>query len=200
MFRGLADRALRRAFAAISGIVVASFLALHLLTATLLAEIQRPRFTGSEACKFCHLKAYEGWKKTRMANVIRDPTQHLEAVLGDFTHADPIRTFPLGEVTFVYGSRFKQSNMYHRQLRCFDCHQVHSDTVSNLPISGNALCLGCHNKENPASLKGTVEEHAYHAANSPGSQCTSCHTGKSNAWATKALVAWTSTSPWRVTQ
>ncbi|MBB5057734.1 putative CXXCH cytochrome family protein [Granulicella aggregans] len=396
-------------------IATVAFLLLCLTSKPLLADTAKAHFTGSEACKSCHLKAYEGWKKTRMANVIRDPKVHSEAVLGDFTHADPIRTFPLDEVAFVYGSRFKQryftkrgndyfpepaqwdvkgqrwlpyhaeagtdwwlpfygpsnfdrptgptcdgchsvnydlqthqvtewnvgcekchgpgslhvarptkanivnpetldyvrgndtciqchsqgrplteptkdnaydwpvgylpgdrladfwkleelkpgttnffqfadltghknrmqgndfvqSNMYHRQLRCFDCHQVHSDTVSNLPVSGNALCLGCHNKENPAGLKGTVEEHTHHAANSPGSQCTachmprieqtikgnavaahtfrfitptameqsgipsactSCHTGKSNAWATKALVSWSTASPWRVAQ
>ena len=75
----------------------------------------------------------------------------------------------------MQGNDFVQSNMYHRQLRCFDCHQVHSSAVSNLPISGNTLCLSCHTKENPAGLHGTVREHTHHAANSPGSQCTACH-------------------------
>src|ERR1022692_899198 len=49
-------------------------------------------FVGSESCKGCHAKAYEGWKQTRMANVVRDPKVHPEDVLGDFTHADPVRT------------------------------------------------------------------------------------------------------------
>lgn len=308
-------------------------------------------FVGSESCRSCHQKAYDGWKKTRMANVIQDPRQHPEAVLGDFTHPDPLVTFPLSDVAFVYGSRFKQryftrrgddfypepaqwdiakkrwlpyhaepgtewwlpfygpsnfdrptgptcdgchsvnyniatrqvtewnvgcekchgpgsthvahptranivnpetldyvrandtciqchsqgrpltpplpgkaydwpvgflpglrladfwklealkpgattfyqyadltahknrmqgndfvqSNMYHRQLRCFDCHEVHSDTVSNLPLSGNQLCLSCHTKENAAGLPGTVAEHTHHAETGPGSQCTACH-------------------------
>jgi predicted CXXCH cytochrome family protein len=311
-------------------------------------------FTGSESCKGCHVKAYEGWKKTRMANVIQDPKVHPDAVLGDFLHADPLRTFGLDEVAFVYGTRWKQryftkrgddyyvlpaqwdvkkgrwlpfhveagtdwwvshygptnfdrptgalcdgchsvnynvetkqvtewnvgcekchgpgslhvahptkknivnpetldwvrgndtciqchsqgqplsnpiagryfdwpvgylpglrladfwkleelkpgvtnfyqyadmtahknrmqgndfvqSNMYHRQLRCFDCHQVHGDTPSLLPVSGNALCLSCHTKENPSGLKGTVSEHTHHAAGSAGSQCTACHMPK----------------------
>jgi len=68
-----------------------------------------------------------------------------------------------------------QSNMYHRQLRCFDCHQVHSDTLSNLPVKGNELCLSCHTRQNPAGLKGTVSEHTHHAQGSAGSQCTACH-------------------------
>jgi len=309
------------------------------------------RFTGSDSCKSCHLQQYNGWKKTRMANVIQDPKLHPEAVGGDFAHDDPTRTFSLGQVAFTYGSRFKQryftkigddyfplpaqwdiakkrwlpyhvepgtdwwaghygptnmdrptgptcdgchsvnynidtkqptewnvgcekchgpgsvhvahptrtnivnpetldsvrgndtciqchsqgrpltnpiagkyydwpvgflpgqrladywrleevkpgvtnfyqyadltahknrmqgndftqSVMYHRSLRCFDCHEVHSDTPSNLRAQGNALCLRCHTADNPAGLKGTVPEHTHHAANSAGSQCIACH-------------------------
>jgi predicted CXXCH cytochrome family protein len=310
-----------------------------------------PHFVGSESCRSCHQKEYDGWKKTRMANVIRDPRQHPEAVLGDFASNNPVRTFTLDQVAWVYGSRYKQryfaksgddyyplpaqwdvakkkwlpyhveagtdwwvshygpnntdrptgptcdgchsvnynitthqptewnvgcekchgpgsahvahptktsvinpdsldfvrandtciqchsqgqplanpingkyydwpvgflpgqrlsdlwkleelkpgttnfyqyadltahknrmqgndfsqSVMYHRDIRCFDCHQVHADTPSNLKRQGNALCLGCHDAQNPAGLKGTVPEHTHHAANSAGSQCVACH-------------------------
>ena len=34
--------------------------------------------------------------------------EHPEAVLGDFKHDDPVRTFGLDQVAFVYGSRWKQ--------------------------------------------------------------------------------------------
>lgn len=311
----------------------------------------KAHFVGSESCKVCHLDQYNGWKKTRMANVLLDPKEHPEAVLGDFAKPDPVRTFALSDVAFTYGSRFKQryftrrgddlfplpaqwdvakgrwlpyhveagtdwwvpyygptnfdrptgptcdgchsvnydiaskqptewnvgcekchgpgsvhaehptrnnivnperldsvrgndvciqchsqgqplanpidghyydwpvgflpgerladywkleelkpgitnfyqyadltghknrmqgndfaqSVMYHRQMRCFDCHQVHSDAVSNLPVHGNALCLGCHNARNPSGLKGTVGQHTHHAENSAGSQCVACH-------------------------
>ncbi len=320
-----------------------------------------PHFVGSAACQSCHQKAYDGWRQTRMANVVRDPRQHPEAVLADFASPEPLRTFSLDQVAFVYGSRWKQryfarqgntyyplpaqwdiehkrwlpyhvaegtdwwtpyygtantdrptgptcdgchsvnfnlatrqvtewnvgcekchgpgsehvahptirnivnperldyvrandtciqchsqgrpaklpvsviaqdgksrdeypdfpigylpgqrladvwrleeskpgtqdfyyfpdgsahknrmqgndfvqSNMYHRELRCFDCHQVHSNqNPSNLIATGNQLCLGCHTRDNPAGLKGTVPEHTHHAANSAGSQCTACH-------------------------
>jgi hypothetical protein len=33
--------------------------------------------------------------------------EHLEAVQGDFVHPDPLRTFDLDQVAFVYGSRYK---------------------------------------------------------------------------------------------
>jgi predicted CXXCH cytochrome family protein len=313
------------------------------------------QFTGSESCRKCHAKEFNGWKQTRMANVVRDPKLHPEAVLGDFNHPDPNRTFDLDQVAFVYGSRWKQryfakkgdgyyplpaqwdikngkwisyhvpdeadwwvahypkqnedrptgptcdgchsvnyqletarvtewnvgcekchgpgsqhvahptatnivnpdklepvrgndvciqchsqgrpsvlpvdgkfvdwpvgflpgqrladvwnlevprlgtqdfyywpdasahknrmqgndftqSVMYHRGLRCFDCHQIHSNANrSNLVVPGNALCLGCHTRSNPAGLKGTVSEHTHHAANSAGSECTACHMPK----------------------
>jgi len=44
------------------------------------------------------------------------------------------------EEVYVYGS-FVQSKMYDRQVRCSDCHDVHS--VKRL-AEGNALCLQCH--------------------------------------------------------
>ena len=47
------------------------------------------KFVGSAACKSCHQAAYNGWRQTRMANVVRDPKVHPDAVLGDFAHPDP---------------------------------------------------------------------------------------------------------------
>ena len=78
----------------------------------------------------------------------------------------------------MQGNDFIQSTMYHRELRCFDCHDVHSnDNASNLKAVGNALCLGCHaaSQKNAAGLKGTVAEHTHHAAGSKGSECVACH-------------------------
>jgi predicted CXXCH cytochrome family protein len=76
----------------------------------------------------------------------------------------------------MQGNDFIQSNMYHRQIRCFDCHAVHSnENVANLKAKGNAVCLGCHTASNPAGLTGTVAQHTHHAENSAGSQCTACH-------------------------
>jgi hypothetical protein len=65
------------------------------------------KFVGSAACKSCQEAAYNGWRQTRMANVVRDPKVHPDAVLGNFAHPDPVRTFTLDQVAFVYGSRWK---------------------------------------------------------------------------------------------
>src|SRR3954464_11806576 len=65
-------------------------------------------YVGSEACRRCHAPTYERWSKTRMANVVVDPRQHPEAVIGDFPRADPARTFTVDDVAFTYGSKWKQ--------------------------------------------------------------------------------------------
>lgn len=84
------------------------------------------------------------------------PCHSRRAILGDYTHAEPdlldtmlpsLLTedlyFADGQVleeVYVYGS-FTQSKMYHRDVRCSDCHNVHSIK----PVKeGNALCLQCH--------------------------------------------------------
>lgn len=76
----------------------------------------------------------------------------------------------------MQGNDFVQSNMYHREIRCFDCHDVHSNqNPASLNARGNKVCLACHTKDNPAGLKGTISEHTHHAEGSAGSQCTACH-------------------------
>jgi len=67
-----------------------------------------PAYVGSPACQRCHAPTYERWSKTRMANVVRDPKQHPDAVLPDFSKPDPLLTFTLDSVAFVYGSKWKQ--------------------------------------------------------------------------------------------
>ncbi|MFN7917085.1 MAG: cytochrome c3 family protein [Vicinamibacterales bacterium] len=65
-------------------------------------------YVGSQACRRCHMATYERWSKTRMANVVRDPKAHPEAVLPDFSTPDPVVTFTLNDVALVYGSKWKQ--------------------------------------------------------------------------------------------
>jgi tetratricopeptide (TPR) repeat protein len=84
------------------------------------------------------------------------PCHSRRAILGDYTHAEPdlldsmlpsLLTpelyFADGQIleeVYVYGS-FTQSKMYSRNVRCSDCHDVHSITKVK---EGNALCLQCH--------------------------------------------------------
>ena len=65
-------------------------------------------YVGSAACRRCHTPIYERWSRTRTANVVSDPKQHPEVVLPDFSKPDPLLTFTLDDVAFVYGSKWKQ--------------------------------------------------------------------------------------------
>src|SRR5579864_4647477 len=81
------------------------------LAGALLAQLspnQSPGYTGSAACKTCHPAIYDRWKKTRMANVVRDPREHPDAILPDLSKPDPLVTFKLQDIALVYGSKWKQ--------------------------------------------------------------------------------------------
>jgi len=65
-------------------------------------------YVGSTACRTCHTGIYERWKKTRMANVVRDPKEHPDSILPDLAKSDPLVTFSKDEIAFVYGSKWKQ--------------------------------------------------------------------------------------------
>ena len=66
------------------------------------------RYVGSIACKGCHEEVYARWSKTRMANVVRDPREHPDVIIPDFSKPDPLLTFTKDDIAFVYGSRWKQ--------------------------------------------------------------------------------------------
>jgi len=128
------------------------------------------------------------------------PCHSRRAILGDYTHAEADLMDSLlpsllnaglyyvdGQIleeVYVYGS-FTQSKMYGREVRCSDCHDVHSiKTVK----SGNALCLQCHR----AGVYDTQEHHFHKKTGEKGdpikaadgrvlfevgtgAQCVQCH-------------------------
>lgn len=69
---------------------------------------------------------------------------------------------------YVYGS-FIQSRMYHKGIRCTDCHDPHS---LELKQPGNATCTSCH--QHPAGKYDTPAHH-HHAPGTPGAACVNCH-------------------------
>ncbi|MEA3469613.1 MAG: tetratricopeptide repeat protein [Thermodesulfobacteriota bacterium] len=95
------------------------------------------------------------------------PCHSRRSMLGDYTHRqqDLLDTetprlledglyYNDGQIrdeVYVYGS-FVQSKMYANDVRCSDCHNVHS---IKLHQEGNALCLQCHQ----ASLYDDREHH-----------------------------------------
>jgi predicted CXXCH cytochrome family protein len=65
------------------------------------------RYVGSQACQKCHADTYEHWQKTPMANVVRDPKQHPDALIPDLA-TNNVFKFSKDQVAFVYGSLWKQ--------------------------------------------------------------------------------------------
>ena len=65
------------------------------------------KYVGSESCRKCHAGIYQRWAKTPMANVVRDPRQHPEAILPDLK-TNHVAPFTIDEVALVYGSEWKQ--------------------------------------------------------------------------------------------
>jgi len=72
----------------------------------------------------------------------------------------------IDEEVYVYGS-FTQSKMFHKGVRCTDCHHHH--TMRPL-APGNALCVRCH-----VATTYDVPSHHHHPEDSSGARCVSCH-------------------------
>jgi tetratricopeptide (TPR) repeat protein len=71
--------------------------------------------------------------------------------------------FPDGQIleeVYVYGS-FMQSKMHARDVRCSDCHDVHS--IKRIK-EGNTLCLQCHR----AAIYDTRDHHFHKQTGEPG--------------------------------
>jgi predicted CXXCH cytochrome family protein len=64
-------------------------------------------YVGSQSCQKCHAQIYERWRRTPMANVVRDPREHPEAIIPDLA-TNSISKFTKDDVALVYGSLWKQ--------------------------------------------------------------------------------------------
>jgi len=59
------------------------------------------QYVGSATCKACHPAIYERWSKTRMADVVRDPKIHPDAILPDLSKPDSLVKFAKSDIAFV---------------------------------------------------------------------------------------------------
>ena len=64
-------------------------------------------YVGSQSCEKCHAEIYARWKKTPMANVVRDPRTYPDAFIPDLA-TNTVAKFSKDQVAFVYGSLWKQ--------------------------------------------------------------------------------------------
>jgi predicted CXXCH cytochrome family protein len=142
------------------------------------APTEEAHYVGSAACRSCHAPLYARWSQTRMANVVRDPKIHPDAILPDLSKSDPLVTFTKNDIAFVYGSKWKQryftrvGNDYfplgaqwdvtHKQWRPYfvaagtDWWVPHYP-ADNLKRPTGPTCDGCHSVNYDARTK-TVSE------------------------------------------
>lgn len=71
------------------------------------AAFASAHYTGSQSCQKCHAEIYERWKKTPMANVVRDPREQPDAIIPDL-NSNTVAKFTKDQVALVYGSIWKQ--------------------------------------------------------------------------------------------
>lgn len=90
-------------------------------------------------------------------------------LLGEQTyHADG----QISDEVYELGS-FLQSKMFHKNVRCSDCHDPHT---ARLKQQGNQLCTSCHlNASAHPAGKYDTPAHHHHKPDSPGASCVECH-------------------------
>jgi predicted CXXCH cytochrome family protein len=129
------------------------------------AQTTPAAYVGSTECRACHPTVYNRWKNTRMANVVRDPKEHPEAIIPDLSKPDPLLTFTRDQIAWVYGSKWKQRyftrigddtyplgaqwDVTHKQWRAYQVANG-TDWWTRFYPGGNStrptgpLCDGCH--------------------------------------------------------
>jgi predicted CXXCH cytochrome family protein len=70
--------------------------------------VPNAHYVGSAECRNCHEEIYNRWSKTRMANVVRDPKAHPDAIIPDLSKPNPLVKFTKNDIALVYGSKWKQ--------------------------------------------------------------------------------------------
>jgi predicted CXXCH cytochrome family protein len=144
-------------------------------------------YVGSAACQSCHVEIYARWRRTRMANVVRDPRDHPDSIIPDFSKPDPLLTFTKDDIAFVYGSRWKQRYFTRRGDDYFPlpaqwdithkrwlAYHVPQDAdwwaplypSDNMQRPTGPLCDGCHSVNYEIMTKTATEWNV---------GCESCH-------------------------
>jgi predicted CXXCH cytochrome family protein len=134
------------------------------------------QYVGSAACGNCHQDIYNRWKTTLMANVVRNPHEHPEAIIPDMTKHDPLVSFTTAEVAFVYGSKWKQRyftkvgddyfplpaqwDVTHKKWRPYFVKEdwwVNHYPPDNLKRPTGSTCDGCHSVNYNTTTKMVTE-------------------------------------------
>jgi len=140
----------------------AAFAGISYLSAQAPAPTPTAAYVGSAACSRCHAPIFNRWTQTRMANVLRDPREHPEAIVGDFTRPNPVVTLTKEQIAFVYGSKYKQRYFTKRGDDLFPLPATWDVTNRRWVPYGvtgatGPLCDGCHSVDYDIAQKTVLE-------------------------------------------
>ena len=118
------------------------------------------QFQQMNTCAPCHSRRIKLTENMTPGDIFSDQFM-LQDLSTAYYHPDG----QIENEDYVYGS-FLQSKMYHNDVKCSDCHNVHS---TKLKLEGNKLCLQCHEP------KYDAPGHHFHRENTVSAECVSCH-------------------------
>lgn len=121
-----------------------------------------PQKSLIDKCARCHARREE----------LTDHYDHGQSFMDQFDPAlpHPPEYFADGQIKdedYTYSS-FLQSKMFHNDVKCTDCHQIHSLQMK-ANVADNSLCLQCHARSYDSP------KHHFHKPNTKASECVSCH-------------------------
>ena len=123
-------------------------------------------YVGSKACQRCHAPIYERWSKTRMANVVRDPREHPEAIIPDFSKPDPLVTFTHDRRRARVRQQVEAALLHEGRRRLLPARRAvgrHAQAVASVPRASRTPTGGCR------SIRPTT------AKRPTGPLCDGCH-------------------------
>jgi predicted CXXCH cytochrome family protein len=77
----------------------------------------------------------------------------------------------IDDEVYVFGS-FIQSKMFHKGVKCADCHDPHT---ARTYVKGNQLCMRCHSPKPDNLTLYDSPAHHFHPMGTKGAQCVECH-------------------------
>lgn len=123
----------------------------------------KDNITQIETCAPCHSRR-SVVKEGFTAGCRFDEFYSVQTVQEPIYHADG----QIRDEDYVYGS-FLQSKMFHKGIKCSDCHDPHS---TRLKYEGNQVCTSCH--QHSAGKYDSINHH-FHQPGTAGAMCINCH-------------------------
>jgi tetratricopeptide (TPR) repeat protein len=127
-------------------------------------------------CARCHAR------RSQLGDYTHDKKDVMDFMIPTLLHDDYFVDGQILDEDYVWGS-FMQSKMYHTDIKCNDCHNVHS---GERHFDGNKLCFQCHQE----NYYGTARHHFHknvgevakpyfiegkEVVTGEGANCVNCH-------------------------